>query len=85
MRLMWVHFHVKVKDAAKSLIAHGYADYTKKHLENHTWHIDSNRAKLTEKGRAYMEYCHEEFVKNYLFDIVNFGIALAALILSIVK
>ena len=85
MRKMAMHIHVKVRDANKSLIAYGFADYTKSHVENHTKVIDSNRAKLTEKGKAYMEHCREQFCKDYLFDIVNFCVALAALILSILK
>ena len=85
MRLMRLHIHVKVNAPVKALIAFGFADYAKSHIENHTRVIDSDRAKLTEKGLAYMEYCQEEFIKNYLFDIVNFFVALAALILSILK
>lgn len=80
-----MHIHVKVTDSVKALIADGFADYTKEHIENHTRVIDSNRAKLTEKGKAFMQHKHEQFIKDYLFDIVNFCVALAALILSILK
>lgn len=85
MRRMFHGIHVKVNDAVRSMIAHGFAEYTKTHIENHTRIIDSNRAKLTEKGIAYMRHRRAMFIKDYLFDIVNFCVALAALILSIVK
>ena len=82
---MFHGIHVKVKPPVKTMISHGFAEYTKAHVENHTLIIDSNRAKLTEKGIAYMRHCRAQFVKDYLFDIVNFCVALAALILSILK
>ena len=85
LRRMSFHFHVKCNKTVKNLITHGFADYTKYRMENRAKYPDSDRAKITEKGIAFLKHREAEFVKNYLFDIVNFAIALAALIISVTK
>ncbi len=85
LRRMSFHMPVKCSDTVKLLIAYGYADYTKYRIENRAKYPDSNKARITEKGVAYLKYREHEFIKNYFFDLVNFVVALTALILSIVK
>ena len=85
LRRMRFHLPVKCSEVVKNLISYKYADYTEYIVENRSRRPGSNKARITEKGIAFLKYRDAEFVKNYLFDIVNFAIALAALIISIMK
>lgn len=85
LRMMSFHLHIKCSETVIRLIANGYADYTQYIVENRSRRPGSNKARITEKGIAFLKYREAEFVKNYLFDIVNFALALAAFIISIKK
>lgn len=87
LSLRWIRFirSAKYKSSLESLLDNRYIDF----MEYETDEIGQrfpvgSKIKITEKGIAYLEYCGRSFVKDYLFEIVNFAVAVGALVVSII-
>lgn len=68
------------------LIRRSYAEYTEYTQDEMLCQIPvENEIAISEIGRAYLKFKKKEFIKDFLFDIINLVIALSALVLSIIS
>lgn len=73
-------------DKYEKLKAKGYVDYASNYVdENRMLQHKTDEIKLTEIGMAFLSYRRKKFIKDYLFDIINLTIALAALITAVIS
>lgn len=73
-------------DTYEELKAKGYVDFTSYYVdENRMLQHRTDEIKLTEIGAAFLSYRRKKFIKDFLFDIVNLAIALAALITAVIS